>query len=669
MTNWGPTGKLVYERTYSRKHKDGTNETWPETVERVVDGNLKLGDPRHLLKGERQKLIDYMTDFRILPAGRHLWASGVRGRQYLFNCHVSGWDERLSDHFDFTFMRLMEGGGVGANYSNKHLQDYGVIQRQLTPHIVCDPQHPDYQAMKDAGLLSGLYDSDWEGAFQVEDAREGWSAALVDLIDTFYRADVTHSNRVYDVTNVRAAGARLKTFGGTASGPAPLAKMLHNVAQVLNDRRGLQLDGMGAMEIDHSIAECVVSGGVRRSARMAIMRWDDRQIWDFLNCKADYTKHWTTNISVEVDNLFFAKVAEGDEFASKVLQWIAHGMLNNGEPGVWNSDYSNEGEPNRVIATNPCGEICLEPWENCNLGHVNLGAFVKDDGRISWDTLVEAHKLMTRFLIRATYGDVNDPKQASVLARNRRIGVGHFGFAAYVAKLGIPYSQSHNNNDIREDLQELYDEVRDTAQDYCHNLRIPVPVKLTTVAPTGTIAKLPGTTEGIHPIFSRYFIRRIRMSNVDPDQVKKIEEYRAAGFPVEPCMYAANTSVISIPTKDILYHDVEQRFSNADEIVESAHEISLRDMLAVQAMYQECWADNAVSYTANINPANHVVESVASVLRELGPILKGSTVFPEMSRPQSPYESITEEEFNASSVRVVADSTDEECSSGACPVR
>ena len=93
-------------------------------------------------------------------------------------------------------------------------------------HIVCDPEHPDYEAMSDAGVLSTEYDPDWGGAFVIEDSREGWASALVDLIDTHYRDEVTHFQRVYDVSRVRPAGAKLKTFGGRASGPLPLAQML-----------------------------------------------------------------------------------------------------------------------------------------------------------------------------------------------------------------------------------------------------------------------------------------------------------------------------------------------------------------------------------------------------------------------------------------------------------
>jgi len=727
--NWGPTGQLVYERTYSRTKPDGTRETWPETVERVVDGNLGLGDPRHELPGERDDLIRMMTEFKLLPAGRHLWASGVPGRQYLFNCHVSGWNERITDHFEFTFMRLMEGGGVGANYSNKYLEQYPEIdgyrfEDEHGPwgpypyevHIVCDPEHADYQKMRDAGLLSAEYDHEWAGSFEVDDSREGWAAALVDLISTYYRP-AKNQKRVFDVSRVRPEGARLKTFGGRASGPLPLAVMLHEVAAVMNARIGRRLDGIGAMEIDHAIAKCVVSGGNRRSARMAIMHWADPQILDFIDCKAmtkeneEYTRrkeefervlsnletsgyvptkedlevwnagppeppvmqHWTTNISVEVDDEFFdRKIVVGGHSADDVLSAIAEGMLTNGEPGFWNSTYSNLGEPNPVISTNPCGEIALEAWENCNLGHVNLAAFVDpDNSEVDEAELGYAHELMTRFLIRATYGDVTDPKQAAKLARNRRIGVGHLGVASFLALIGVRYSETPRNDYFLDLLFDMSLRVDRSAEAYSHDLRIPMPVKTRTVAPTGTVAKMPGVSEGIHPIFSKYFIRRIRFSDVDEDQMRTVEQYRDQGYGVEADMYAPQTTVVSLPTKDSLLAQVERLYPEAaEEIVESAADLSLQQMLAFQEMYQRFWADNAVSYTVNIDPADYTVDEVAKAIRDFGPNLKGATVFPEMSMPQSPYERITKEDYELYEdwQRDVADGVDEACLTG-CPIK
>ena len=669
--NWGPTGELVYNRTYSRVKPDGTKETWPETVQRVVDGNLALVDKRYQLEDERQQLIDMMLDFKILPAGRHLWASGVKNAQHLFNCWVAGWTANPSDHFEFTFMRLMEGGGVGANYSNSNLNGYPPIRHSLQVHIVCDPEHPDYQELAKAGLLSIDYDSDWAGAFQIEDSREGWAAALTDLIDTHFRDEAVHTQRVYDVSRVRAAGAKLKTFGGRASGPQPLAKMLIEVSGVLGSRAGSYLDGIGAMEIDHAIAQCVVAGGVRRSARMAMMHWADPQIEKFIDIKQESLSHWTTNISVEVDEDFWYQAKQGHAWtAAKVLKAISRGMVNNGEPGFWDSSLSNVGEPNRVECTNPCGEITLQAWEPCNLGHVNLAGFVDKRGRVDIFSMYQAHILMTRFLIRATFSEVGDPKSREVLDRNRRIGVGHFGVASYLAMTGLKYSHAPLDDSFKSLLRQMSLAVDAAAVELCHDLRIPVPVKRRTIAPTGTIAKLSGVSEGVHPIFARYFIRRVRLSKVDPEQMSMVDKYEAEGFEVEDDMYADNTVVVSFPTKDTLVQAVTDIFGpEGEELVEAANDLTLQQMLAFQRLYQQYWADNAVSFTANVDPLQYKPEHVEEQLRVFAGHLKGATIFPEASMPQAPYERISKWEYESAQSKQIADGVDEECANGSCPVR
>lgn len=679
---FGPTGQAVYERTYQRVKPNGERENWSETVERVISGNLSLVyGPEETWSdeviAEFNALAALMFQFKVLPAGRHLWASGVPGRQYLFNCHVSGWGEKFSDHFEFTFMRLMEGGGVGANYSSRFLKPYGPPKRPLNVHIVCDPEHPDYEALKAAGLLSESYDSDWTGSFAVEDSREGWAAALVDLLDTYYLESVAHHNRVYDVSNVREAGRRLKTFGGTASGPQPFAKMMLDIGTILNRAATFNLfttedyvTPIDAMDIDHAIAECVVSGGNRRSARMSILEWNDPFISDFIKCKANPNKNWSTNISVAIDDEFIAALDDSESQASQVHKAAVAAMLANGEPGYWNRSLSQVGEVGEVIATNPCGEITLEAWENCNLGHVNLQAFVDKTGRVDWNGLDEAHRLMTRFLMRATYGDVNDAKQADRLATNRRIGVGHFGVQGFLAKRGIKWSEAHTEG-FGWELADLYDVVRGEARKYAFALRVPEPVKVTTVAPTGSIAKLPGVSEGIHPIYARYFIRRVRFSTIDREQAKTLIKYERDGFKVEDCLYAANTGVVEFPTKDSLLAEIESMGLDP-RVVESADQISLDAMLRFQAMYQQHWADNAVSFTANIPEGEYSPDEVSDLLKTWLPYLKGTTLMPDGTRPQAPYERLTEAGYYdavLSGLAGVSDGIDEECANGACPVR
>jgi adenosylcobalamin-dependent ribonucleoside-triphosphate reductase len=679
---FGPTGELVYNRTYSRTLADGSKETWPDTVRRVARGNLALvhGTDETAwsddVRAEHDELVSYMDQFAIIPAGRHLWATGVKGRQYLFNCHVAPWGDELSRHFEFTFMRLMEGGGVGGNYSSKYLRPFGAPRRELDVHVVCDPMHQDYEEMKAAGLLSTEYDSDWAGAFEVEDSREGWADALVDLIDTFMTdGEVKHKARVYDVSRVRCKGSRLKTFGGTASGPGPFARMLQEIGAILSRSAVGDVDHLTpteAMEIDHCVAECVVSGGVRRSARMAICAWDDPFIDAFLACKADGSKHWTTNVSVEITAAFVSALEAGDPEAVRVHRKVVEGMLLNGEPGYWNSTHSNEGEVNEVVATNPCGEIALPPTGACVLGHVNLDHFAPKErgGRVDRKGLVRAHELMTRFLIRATYGDMTDDQQREVMHSERRIGVGHLGVQGYLAKQGVAYSKAPNSYAFRNLLNDLYDTVREEAREYAFQLRVPEPVKVTTVAPTGSIAKLPGVSEGIHPIYARHFMRRVRFSMPDPAQAATVQSYMNQGYLVEKCVYdqSGNTMVVAFPTKEKLVAEVEE-LGYDPKIVESADEIKLWDMLAFQAMYQAEYADNAVSYTVNFPEGQYSTDEAAEIIKAWLPDLKGTTLMPDGTRAQAPYERITEEEFDTYEVTSVEDSTDEDCATGACPVR
>lgn len=684
MTNWGPSGETVYRRTYARTKPNGELEEWPETVDRVISGNLSLvyGDRAFWTREvceEYKELSELMLDLKILPAGRHLWASGVKGRQYLMNCWVAGWTATPADHFEFSFLRLMEGGGVGANYSFLDLLPgyNATVSRELDVHIVCDHGHNDFEELEAAGLISTEYSSDWSGSLEVEDSREGWAAALSELVECFYSTYDRHRNRVFDVSNVRPAGARLRTFGGTASGPEPLARMLVGVAQVFNRaaRECRPLNGLDAMLIDHEIAKCVVAGGVRRSARMSIMHWADPLVLDFIKAKRETGEHWTTNISVEVDERFFEELGQMGEWAWAVHLAVTESMIENGEPGYWNSTLSNKGEVGRVECTNPCGEIALEPWEPCNLGHVNLEAFAPQARGevIDYHGMIRAHELMARFLIRATFGDVTDPNSRAILDKNRRIGVGHFGVQGFLNRIGKRYSEAPDLLFFANLLERLKVKVRSASREYAFELRIPEPVKVTTVAPTGTVAKLAGASEGIHPIYARYFLRRIRFSKLRSSEEAQVEEYRARGYLIEDDLYAANTWVVSIPTVDPLAEAVDRLGFDPEFVVESADEISLDRMLAFQRLYQRHYADNAVSFTVNFPAGSLNVNEAAMTLAEFLPFLKGTTLMPDGTRPQAPYERLTRDEFwtlAADGVIFATDSSiDDECATGACPIR
>lgn len=677
---WGPSGKEIYERTYQRVKADGTKESWDDTVRRVIRGNLSLVPQDRSWPGEEDELYDLFYNFRALPGGRHLWMSGVEGRQFLFNCYVSGWGDRFSDHFAFTFNQLMEGGGVGSNYSMKYLDEYK-INTPVTVGFICDPGHPDFDDLENAGLVKrGEFEHEMaDEAYVVEDSREGWVSALRWLVDIATRFYLEPMQLIINLSNIRGSGLPIKTFGGTSAGPLPFAKMMKQISHLLNEGYETGVNGPLVMDMDHAIANCVVSGNVRRSARMSIMHWKDPHIEWFIRCKEDGLNYWSTNISVEIDDEFVElldryksmQMSEPIAQAVKIFNLIVQGMHDNGEPGFWNSSLANRGEPNHVIATNPCGEICLEAWENCNLGHVNLSAFVDSTGFVDFNSLVRAHKLVTRFLIRATYGDISDPKTQEIVSRNRRIGVGHFGYAGFVAKQGLRYSDSHQNKGIQNLLMDLAFVVDSEAMNYAHELRIPVPVKKRTIAPTGTISKLAGVTESIQAPFALYYIQRIRYSMIDPAQKAKLDEFRSMGYKVIKDPQVANTEIVEIPTVNHMVQELEALGYDPDSYLEDASMVSLDDQLGVQDMYQTLWADNAVSYTVNFDPDLYDADAIGDALyRRIG-ALKGSTLFPERGFELPPYERQGKEKILAlrGSQAVYGDGVDESCASGACPVR
>ncbi len=648
MPSWGPLGQQVFDRTYSRP-TDGGSETWQDTVHRVVEGNLDLVDPQHTEPLEASQLAHHFSNFSALPAGRHLWVSGVPGRQFLFNCHRSGFGPELADHFCFTFDELMKGGGVGSNYSNSYLESLPSPTGRVELSVVVTPSHPDRDEFAQH-LVPSL-----PGAvvFEVPDTRQGWVQALRQVITLSQDGG---GNITIDVSKVRPRGAPILGFGGTASGPGPLVQMLVNCADILNDCVGLDLSSLDVMAIDHAIASCVVAGNVRRSARMSIKHWNDPDIFDFISCKSDPEAHWSTNISVEIDALFIDRInTAGTNHGKAVFEAVVEGMIDNGEPGFFNSQLAAVGETGDVRSSNPCGEIALEDFEPCNLGHVNLAAHGTDVVGAA-----EAARLMTRFLIRATFGDVEDPKQRAVLDRNRRIGVGLFGVQEWAAAHGIPWSDIANSEELANFLLTVSEVVEGEATAYSKELGIPRPIKTRTIAPTGTIAKLPGVTEGIHPIYARHFVQRIRYAENDPMLQVEIDK----GRHVEDCIYTDGTKVVSVPTRNTILDKFD------DELIEDCSEIHLDDLFRTQAFFQQHWADNAVSFTANVDP-DTTSDELSSVLGKWLSHLKGTTVFPDLSRPQSPYERIdakTFEELTAGSAVETGQDFDE-CANGACPVR
>lgn len=653
---WGPIGEDVYNRTYSRQREDGTFETWPDTVARVVGGSTSVGIVK---PGEAERLQELIGSFKVLPAGRHLWVTGT-GLPYTRNCFRAPWSPRLADHFEFMADQLLTGGGVGANYSQEYIQQAPML-KHFDMFITCSVDHDEYEEVKDA---AGAYWVDqWVVADQsiratvVPDMREGWVAGWGALFDA---ATSSTPYVALDVSEIRPSGAEIKTFGGTASGPAPFVSSLVHVYEVLHNASGRWMTSVEAMLCDHHIAAAVVAGGARRSARMSIVDWRDPQVMEFINCKADHMHHWTTNISVEIDSAFIRGVQTGNDHALRVFKAVVKGMWANGEPGFTNTEAASVGETGDVRSSNPCGEIFLEEGESCNIGSVDLDAFGTDDAGA-----IEAFRLMARFLVRATLIKPYQEITAEVENRNRRIGVGFLGMQGWAAAHGVKYSDIPNSALLAAKMRLFREEIRDEADRYCDQLGINRCIKVTAIAPNGTISQLRGTQPGLHAVLARYAWRRVRYTVGDV----RIDEARARGLMVEPCIYAANTMVVRYPLRDGILDKYEEH------LIEQTSDVSLDRQFAVLAWVTDTFCSgsdgNAVSFTANLDREELGSEEEAErVIAKWLPHVKGLTVFPNESRPQSPYEVITKTHYeHAARGEVYVGAIEQECVNGSCPIR
>lgn len=696
---WGPIGHEVYARTYSRIKDDGTNEVWAETARRVVLGNLGYAPRETHLPDEAVELFELIYTFGAVPAGRHLWVTGTN-MVWNRNCWSAPWAARTSEHFRFGASRLFEGGGVGSNYSRDLIALTRPVVGTLDVTISIDAAHPDAADVAAcAGELLSASDSDSDSVvdcggaghsgkgevYAVEDCREAWVDVWCHLIDLACEPG-THRLHI-DLSQIRAHGEPLKTFGGRASGPAPLAGAIRAITAILNGaatsgHEPRRLSGLEAMAIDHEIAASVVAGGARRSARLSLMNWTDPEVFDFISCKSDSQSHWSTNISVEIDHGF--RVALEDPRhplhaqAERVLAAVTAGMAANGEPGFLDTDAHSVGEKNRIRVANPCGEASLEieagdpdngipaAGESCNLGSVDLARFGTD---IAGAT--RAFELMARFLYRATLKPYPAPGAARIEERNRRIGVGFMGLQGWVAAHDHKLSELYGDQEMRRALSGFRLAIRRAADQLADQLGLPRSVKVTALAPTGSIAQLGGTTPGIHPVFARYFIRRVRYTDTDPG----LADLARQGYLIVDDVYADNTKVVEFPVRDAIL----DRYP--EHLIEQSNEMGFASFMHLVAAVQQSFCGDgdgqAVSATGQL-PADSDPAELAQAIRPLLGQVKGITAFPDKSFALPPYSPIDRDGYeralkdldeSARFMAALGDSNSGECVGGACPVK
>jgi adenosylcobalamin-dependent ribonucleoside-triphosphate reductase len=603
-------GEITFLRTYSRLKEDGTKETWSDVCERVINGMYSLQKdhckssrlPWNDVKAQAsaKDAFDRLFNLKWTPPGRGLWMMGTKivnthkNSAALQNCAFVSTAEMSKANPSKPFMFLMEASmlGVGVGFDDKG------ADKDFTVHKPVEKITTDI----------------------IADDRESWARATGDLINSYLKPE--QNTIEFDYSMIRPLGSPIQTFGGTASGPAPLIKLHNAIRNIFDGRSGEKLTRRDIADIGNLIGVCVVSGNVRRSAELLIGRIDDQ---DFLNLKNaevfpernSYDSQnpgwgWMSNNSVEVS-------------VGQDLSPIVDGIARNGEPGVIWMDmarkYGRLADPinnkdHRVVGFNPCAEQSLESYECCTLVETYLGRHesLEDFKR----TLKFAYLYAKTVTLLPTHWEETN----AIMQRNRRIGASMSGVADFADTNGMPV--------LREWMDQGYKTIQRYDNIYSEWLGVRESVKMTTVKPSGTVSILAGESPGVHwTPGGKYFNRTIRFSNDDP----MLPLFVMANYKVEPAAESPDTtSVVYFPIKS------DARRAERD--------VTIFEKMSLAAVAQRYWSDNSVSVTISFDPETES-EHVGTVLHMYDGQLKTVSFLPSgnFTYPQMPYTQITEEQY------------------------
>lgn len=592
MSNYLPTDYQAFIHTsrYARwLEKEGRRETWDETVERYMDKVVRpvLGNDSYV-----NQLRNAILSLEIMPSMRAMMTAGPaleRDNTSGYNCSYLPVDDPKS--FDEAMFILLCGTGVGFS-----------VERQFISKL---PEVPE------------LFNSDT--TIVVKDSKEGWAKAFRQVLALLWAGEIPQ----WDVSKVRPSGARLKTFGGRASGPAPLIDLFNFVVKIFKDSQGRKLSSLECHDIMCKIGEVVVVGGVRRSAMISLSNLSDDRMRH-----AKSGAWWENNPQRALANNSVA-YSEKPDSLSFMREWMSLVESGSGERGVFNREASKKQaakygrrDPEWDFGTNPCSEIILRPNQFCNLTEVVIRA------TDSYDDL-ERKVRMASILgtIQSTY--TKFPYLRKVWQRNtedeRLLGVSLTG----IMDNTLTTTQNHGLSKTLEKLREVAVE---TNIDLSKRLGINPSAAITCVKPSGTVSQLVDSSSGIHARHSNYYIRTVRGDNKDP-----LTQFMAdQGIPNEPCvMKPDQTTVFSFPVK-----------APSGAVV--TEDMTAIEQLETWLMYQRHWCEHKPSVTINVR-SDEWFEVGAFVYKHFDE-MSGVSFLPynEHTYQQAPYQEITKEQYEES---------------------
>ena len=583
---------FIHKSRYARWLEDeGRRETWEETVHRYIN----FFKEREQLDDESgQEIYDAIHAMEVMPSMRCMMTAGEalkRDNVAGFNCSYLHIDHPRA--FDELMYVLMCGTGVGfsveRNFINK-LPEVAETFHKTSSTIV------------------------------VSDSKLGWASAFRELIAMLYAGKLPE----WDMSRVRPAGARLKTFGGRASGPEPLQDLFHFCVGVFQKAAGRKLTSIECHDVCCKIADIVVVGGVRRSALISLSNLSDQRM-----SKAKSGQWWIdqgqrrlANNSVaytekpdfeafltEMKNLYESKSGERGLFSRVAAQKIA---ARNGR-----RDATHD------FGTNPCSEIILRSNEFCNLSEV----VVRSDDTL--ETLKE--KVRKATIIGTLQSSLTDFRYLRVRWKRNTEEEALLG----VSLTGImDHDILGGKNGMAESpmlatwLEEMRDVSIQTNKEWAEKLGVNVSAAITCVKPSGTVSQLVDSASGIHPRFSKHYIRRVRSDKKDPLAVYMEQ----AGFPVEQDVMSPSSVVFSFPVK-------------SPESSTCVKEVGAMEQLALWKTYQNHWCEHKPSVTVYYTDSEYF--KVAQWIWDNFDLCSGISLLPTSDHvyQQAPYEDIDESRY------------------------
>ena len=589
MSNLLPTDYQAFIHTsrYARwLEQDQRRESWSETVSRYMSNIVYkvMGRDSYGEQIEQAILnLDIMPSMRaMMTAGPALERDNTAG----YNCSYLPVDDPKS--FDEAMFILLCGTGVGFS-----------VERQFVSKL---PEVPE------------LFNSDT--MIVVKDSKEGWAKAFRQLLALLWAGEIPK----WDVSKVRPAGARLKTFGGRASGPAPLVDLFNFAIQIFKQAQGRKLSSIECHDLMCKIGEVVVVGGVRRSAMISLSNLSDDRMRH-----AKSGDWWTNNPQRALANNSVSYTEKPDSL-SFMREWMALVESGSGERGIFNRQASikqaaknGRRDTDWEFGTNPCSEIILRPYQFCNLTEVVVR---------STDSIEDLeHKVRLATIlgtIQSTY--TRFPYLRKVWQRNteeeRLLGVSLTGI------MDNPLMTTKNAG-LDKTLERLRNVAIATNTEWAERLGIPVSAAITCVKPSGTVSQLVDSASGIHARHSPYYIRTVRGDNKDP----LTQFMKDQGIPSEPDVFKPDqTTVFSFPVK-------------APNKAVVTSDLSAIDQLNMWLAYQRNWCEHKPSVTINVKKDEWF--EVGAFVYEHFDEMSGVSFLPynEHTYQQAPYQEVGKSEY------------------------